>query len=87
MTIRLSWQERYRAALLEVQPEELGRRIEAAEEAIYQRIEELNQTGAQSVEEQQAIADALRALRVLARTECQPRLSVETGMPQTEVES
>jgi hypothetical protein len=74
-------------ALLEVQPEELGRRIEAAEEAIYQRIEELNQTGAQSVEEQQAIADALRALRFLARTECQHRLFVETGMPQSEVES
>ncbi len=87
MTMRLWWQETYRAALLEVQPEELGRRIEAAEKAIYQRSEELKQIGPQSVEEQQAIADALRALQVLARTECQPRLSVETGMPQSGVES
>ena len=87
MTMNLSWQELYRAALLEVQPEELRRRIGAAEKAIGQRIEELKQAGSHSSEEQQAIADALRALRVLAQTECHPQPSSLAGGSQNEVAS
>jgi hypothetical protein len=71
ITMDLSWQELYRAALLEVQPEQLRRRIDAAEKAIYERSEELRQPGNQVNEERAAMADALRALRVLAQSECQ----------------
>lgn len=75
------WQESYRAALLEVDPEQLRRRIDAAEKAIYKRSEELRQADHQVNEEQGAMADALRALRVLAQSECQtgPLAEVELG--------
>jgi ATP/maltotriose-dependent transcriptional regulator MalT len=53
----------------------MQRRIDAAEKAISQRSEELKQSGNESIEEQQAMADALRALRLLARAECRPQLS------------
>jgi hypothetical protein len=69
--MNLSWQELYKAALLEVQPKELQRRINAAEKAIHQRSEELRQAGIHFSEEQAAMADALRALRVLVQSECQ----------------
>jgi ATP/maltotriose-dependent transcriptional regulator MalT len=85
MTMNLPWREIYRAALLEIQPEEMRRRIDAAEKAIYRRNEELKQTGSQCAEEQQAMADALRALRLLARAECRPRPSPETDVHQSEV--
>jgi FKBP-type peptidyl-prolyl cis-trans isomerase (trigger factor) len=71
ITMDLSWQELYRAALLEVQPEQLRQRIDAAEKAIFERSEELRQAGNQGNKEQAAMADALRALRVLAQSECQ----------------
>ncbi len=66
-----SWHEFYKAALLEVQPDQLRRRIEAAEKSIHQRSEELRQAGSHFGEEQAAMADALRGLRVLAENECQ----------------
>jgi hypothetical protein len=84
MTMNHAWREVYRAALLEIQPEELRRRIDAAEKAIYRRNEELKQTGAQCAEEQQAMADALRALRLLARAECRPGPSLEIDVHQSE---
>jgi hypothetical protein len=71
ITMDLSWQELYRAALLEVQPEQLRQRIDAAEKAIYERSEELRQADNPVNQEQAAMADALRALRVLAQSECQ----------------
>jgi ATP/maltotriose-dependent transcriptional regulator MalT len=85
MTMNLPWREIYRAALLEVQPEEMRQRIDAAEKAIFQRSEELKQTGSASGEEQQAMADALRALRLLARAECRPQPSLEAVVHQSEV--
>jgi hypothetical protein len=87
VTINFSWQELYQAALVEVQPEELRRRVDAAEKAIYQRVEELKQTGASSGEELWAINDALRSLRVLAKTECPPQRSSGAGAPPSEVAS
>jgi len=87
MTANLSWQELYQAALVEVQPGELQGRIDAAEEAICRRSEELKQADTQSNSEQQAIADALRTLRVLARTECSSQLSVEMDVPESDVAS
>jgi hypothetical protein len=85
MTTSPSWQEFYRAALLEVHHEELRRRIDAAEKAIYQRTQELKESGSLSGEEQQAMADAIRALRLLVQTEC--RGSTGTGALQREVAS
>lgn len=85
MTLNVSWRELYRAALLEVHHEELRRRIDAAEKAIYQRSEELKQAGSRPGEEQQAMADGIRALRLLAQTEC-PR-SAEASLSQTGVAS
>lgn len=72
--MNLSWQELYKAALLEVQPKELQRRIDAAEKAIHRRSEELKQAGSHFSGEQAAMADALRALRVLVQNECEPRI-------------
>jgi hypothetical protein len=68
--MNLQWQQLYQAALLEVRPEQLRQRIAAAEKAMEQRLEELRQTDPGSSAEQQAIADALRSLRVLADSEC-----------------
>jgi len=85
MTTSPSWREFYQAALLEVQHEELRRRIDEAEKAIYQRSEELKQNGSHSGEEQREMADAIRALRFLTQTECQS--STGTGKPQREVAS
>jgi predicted phage gp36 major capsid-like protein len=85
MTTSPSWRELYRAALLEVEHEELRRRIDEAEKAVYQRSEELKRSGNCSGEERQAMTDAIRALHLLAQTEC--RGSTGTGKPQMEVAS
>jgi hypothetical protein len=85
MTTKPGWQELFQAAMLEVLPEELPQRIAAAEEAIRQRSEALDGSSSCSSEEQQAIADALRALRVLAQTECQASGSRPSGIPRSEV--
>jgi hypothetical protein len=85
MTTSPSWRELYKAALLEVQHEELRRRIDAAEKAIYQRSEELKQNGSHSGEEQREMGDAIRALRFLVQTECQS--STGTDAAQREVTS
>ena|SRR5580692_3977822 len=71
ITMNISWQELYKAALIELDPEQLQRRIYAAETAICERSEELRQAGNQVNEEHDAMADAVRALRVLAQSECQ----------------
>lgn len=78
---------KYREALLELSPEELPRRIDAAERAIHQRIEELGRTGDGSGEERQAMEDALRGLRVLARTEGQTQRAIESDLAGNEVAS
>jgi len=77
-----SWKQVYQAAMLELKPEEMGRGIEAAERAIYQRVEELRQNDASSAEELWAIHDALRCLRVLVQSERQPQISTRATGPQ-----
>ena len=86
MTLKFAWQEKYAAAMLELSREELPQRIDAAEKAIYQRVEELKDAGAGFAEELWAINDALRALRALAKTECPHRAS-QTGAPRSGVAS
>jgi hypothetical protein len=66
----LQWQQLYQAALLEVRPEQLRQSMATAEKAMEQRLEELKPSDPGSSDEQRAIADALRRLRVLADSEC-----------------
>lgn len=72
VSVENCWRESYRAALLELSPERLQERIEAAEKAIQQRIVELRQDDFSSDGESRELEDALRGLRVLTVTECKP---------------
>jgi hypothetical protein len=54
------WQEAYRAALLELDPEKLPKRVEVAETAISKRLQTLSKAP-NSKAERQAIEDALCA--------------------------
>jgi hypothetical protein len=87
MTMSTAWQELYRAALLELRPEELQRRIDDAEKAIQQRIAELRSNECGSGEERQALDDALRGLRVLASTECKALCSPLSGLARRDAVS
>jgi hypothetical protein len=58
------WQHDYQAALLELDPEKLPQRVEAAETAIFKRLQTISQ-GSDTRAERQAIEDALASLRVL----------------------
>jgi hypothetical protein len=87
MTMNVGWQELYQAALLELRPGELRRRIDEAEKAIQQRILELIRNDSSSDEERRAMDDALRGLRVLASTECKPPLSTNSGLAQNKATS
>jgi hypothetical protein len=82
MTMKVGWQELYQAALLELRPDELRRRIDDAEKAIQQRIVELSRNDSSSEEERRAMDDALRGLRVLASAECKPRFQQNLAWPK-----
>jgi hypothetical protein len=63
---RLSpWRELYKAALFETNHEKLPARIADAEKAIVARARELFASSADTIEEDQALDDALYALRAL----------------------
>jgi hypothetical protein len=85
VTINFAWQGKYTEALLELDREKLPLRIEIAEKAIFQRIEELKQNKADSADELWAINDALRGLQVLAKSECAGQCPPKAGVPQGEV--
>jgi hypothetical protein len=80
MTLKFAWEEKYREALLESGVEGLDKRVDAATNAIEQRVEQLGYTG-------QGSDDAKRVLRVLTRTECQPGRSTDPVSAQTELAS
>lgn len=61
----LKWHELYKAALFETDREKLPSRIAAAEKAIVARARELFATATDNIEEDQALDDALYALRAL----------------------
>jgi hypothetical protein len=64
------WQELYKAAMLELNPSELPRRIEIADAAIRRRNEELRVSyDPITSSERQQLADALNSLRVLRSIE------------------
>jgi precorrin-2 methylase len=60
-----SWRELYKAALFEKNREKLPDRIAEAEKAIVARARELFASSADTIEEDQALDDALYALRAL----------------------
>jgi hypothetical protein len=60
-----SWRELYTAALFETEKERIPARIADAEKAIVARARELFAVGGDSIEEDQALDDALYALRAL----------------------
>ena len=64
-----AWQPEYKAAFLEFDPKKLRESVQAAEAAIFNRLQELKQSldSLDSEAERQAIQDALSALRLLQR--------------------
>lgn len=64
-SISPSWRELYTAALFESDNNRLAGRIADAEKAIVARARELFAAGADTIEEDQALDDALYALRAL----------------------
>jgi 2-keto-3-deoxy-galactonokinase len=60
-----NWKDFYTAALFEVDETRIPARIAAAEKAIVARARELFAAGADTIEEDQALDDALYALRAL----------------------
>jgi hypothetical protein len=77
----LGWQELYKAALLELRPDQLRSRIDTAEAAIHLRLQELAKNADSTNEEQHAIADALRGLRTLSNSECKPAVIYAQDAP------
>ena len=68
-----AWQREYEASLHESDPKKLLERVHVAETAIFNRLQELAQTSENPdyKAEEQAIAEALRTLRVLKRDKLQ----------------
>ncbi len=60
-----SWRELYTAALFETEKDRIPSRIADAERAIVARARELFASGGDTIEEDQALDDALYALRAL----------------------
>jgi len=77
--IEYKWHDIYKAALLETDWSKMEERIKAAEGALHARKHEFSVDHGGTPEENQAIADALRALNVL-------RKEVNARMPHDEVE-
>jgi hypothetical protein len=64
-TLLCGWRELYCAALFETDKSRVPNRIADAEKAIIARARELFSAGADTIEEDQALDDALYALRAL----------------------
>lgn len=64
-SVRRSWRDLYTAALFETDSDRIPARIADAEKAIVGRARELFSAGADTIEEDQALDDALYALRAL----------------------
>jgi hypothetical protein len=62
-----TWQEPYRAAVIETNPKLLKQKISTAQQAAILRLKQL-ENGAERHHELTAITDALSALKILAET-------------------
>jgi len=67
---QFGWQKPLRDALLELDPEQLQRKVTEAETAIFERLQELSLTP-DSTEERRALQDATNSLRVLKKESLQ----------------
>jgi hypothetical protein len=67
MTNRYSWQDQYQAALMETDREKLISRIISAQAAINGRIREMQATHDGTLEEKQALVDAVSGLQTLRK--------------------
>lgn len=63
-----NWRELYVAALFEADPTRLAERIAEAERALVLRARELFQTSGDHIEEEEALDNAMYALRALRNT-------------------
>ena len=83
MAVRFQWQRLYQAALLELEPTELSKKMKLAHAAMQERGKELMKSGdARNFEEQRAITDALRNLAVLERLELKSFKTGRVGLLQ-----
>ncbi|MEQ1474342.1 MAG: hypothetical protein ABLQ96_10985, partial [Candidatus Acidiferrum sp.] len=62
-----NWRELYLAALVEIDPEILKRKVEVALQSVERRTQELKDSSAAPTSEQQALRDAASALKSLMR--------------------
>ena len=60
------WRERFREAIVELDPQRLSVKVQVAERAIRDRLHELG-TAANNPRERQALTDALATLEILKR--------------------
>jgi hypothetical protein len=60
------WQREFEAALREGDPQSLRRRVDAAEAALFLRLQALAESAGED-EERRAISDAIRTLRTIQR--------------------
>jgi hypothetical protein len=66
------WWELYTAAMVEVDTVELRRKIDRANAAIHERLNDLaNRRDGEAVDERRQIVEALQGLQTLQRLECQ----------------
>jgi hypothetical protein len=65
MTDRYNWQDKYEAAILETNPEQLMARMIAAQNAINTRLRELRADDNGTPEERRALMNAIFELRTL----------------------
>ena len=69
------WREFYKAAILELDSTKLPGRIAEAEKALIERARELFQKNGESIEEEQALDDAMYALHAL-RSACKRNMNM-----------
>jgi hypothetical protein len=74
------WRLLVEAAILETNPDDLSRRIQDAQDAIMDHIEDSFQTATQS--ERQSMINAMNSLRELRRLFQAPGLKIRTGIGQ-----
>jgi hypothetical protein len=66
------WRELYQSAMVEIDPAELQNRIDVANKAMNQRVDELaSRDDIEAIEERRQLSQALQGLRTLRRLECQ----------------
>ncbi|MFY9676345.1 MAG: hypothetical protein WCB53_15945 [Terriglobales bacterium] len=74
-----AWRSLYNAALFEVDGSKLPERIAQAEAALVLRARELFYAAGDNIEEEEALDDAMYALRALRNTYQCPRAGVESN--------